>query len=75
MGRAMAAALAEHEAAVGYLREAAGRHDPFLIFALTFPGTDPLRELPEFRQVLTDIRLPAWVGRARRATVDVGSSR
>jgi serine/threonine-protein kinase len=61
----MAAVLGESEAAIGYLREAARRHDSFLIFALCFPGTDRLRQLPEFQQILTDIRLPIWVGRAR----------
>jgi len=62
---AMAAVLAEQEATVGYLRDAARRHDPFLIFALSFPGTDSLRQSPEYQRILTDIRLPAWVARVR----------
>jgi serine/threonine-protein kinase len=62
----ISAALGDREAAVGYAQEAARRHDPFLIFAGSLLNTRAMRELPEYRQILSDIRLPAWVERARR---------
>jgi hypothetical protein len=62
---AMAAALGENDAAAAYAREAARRHDPFLIFPRSFLDTDRLRELPEYQKILTEIRLPAWITRMR----------
>ena len=62
----MAAALGERDEAVAHAREAVRRHDPaVVIFALRWPGTQHLRALPEFQQILTDIGLPGWVDRLR----------
>jgi serine/threonine-protein kinase len=68
----MAAGLGERESAIAFAREAARRHDPHLvIYATSWLGTGPLRAIPEFQQILTDIELPSWVsGRGRTSVFD-----
>ena len=62
----LAAALRDPETAMAYSREAARRHDPQLvIFAISWIGTDHLRQLTEHQKILNEIRLPGWVARER----------
>ncbi len=53
------AALGDKEAALAHCREAIAIRDPqFVIFALGWPNTEALRNMPEHRALLVEIGLP-----------------
>jgi tetratricopeptide (TPR) repeat protein len=55
----LAAALGEKDTALACCREAIAMRDPqFVIFALGWPNTEALRDMPEHRAMLVEIGLP-----------------
>ena len=64
----LAAALGDTEAAVGWLRAAYTRKDPqMVVMGLNgFTVWNAVRQLPEFEQIRTDLKLPEWVERHPR---------